>query len=1342
MKKLLYALLALGISPAAMAQLTGTRTIDPGGSGAGNYATFGAAVAALNTQGVGAGGVTFLVKSGVTFPELVPAITASGTAANPILFRKDGPLANPKLEGTGTGTTDAAVTLDGADYVTFDGIDVNDAAANTTAAQQLEYGFWLKNGATNNTVQNATIDLNRANTTRAYGINVQDGGNNQNRFLSNTVQDCYYGYNLDATTSSSDDGNQIGQLPGGAPSRVLNIGAASGGATGIVYGIYLRSQTNAQVSNTEISTLNGASAVYGIYSTGASNSADILDNRVHGLVGTGSTSAAQAIFVNSGVLHRVGRNRTYDILSSGANGFASGMDINGGTTNYIFNNFVYDVKAPGSTAGTSVRALSFRGGTNNYCYHNTVVLTYTATVPTNKSGAFYISGTPPVDLRNNIFVNLVAGLPAGGGGVAAAFFKSTAVVTNLAPTTGNNLYYAGTPSAENPIFYGVATTPAVDQTLAQYKLRAAPAEQGSVTENVPFVNPATDPHIQPGATTQVEGGGSSLAASPLPVPTDIDGDARTIARPDLGADEGTFTAVDISGPTIAYQPLGNSATTGNRSLSSVAIQDPSGVDVSAATGPRLYYKKSTDANVFTAPNDATGNGWKWVNAGPSAPPGPGYSFTIEVNKLRSAPAIGDTIQYFVAAQDLSTPPNVSASPGAGFAATSVASISSAPTRPNFYKILGLLSGVKTVGTDPTADYPTLTAAVAALNNTELGGALTLRLLDATYPNETYPITINPNPGSSAVNTVTILSFRAGLSATSFTAPATTTTPLLIVDASHVTITGEDAGSSSSRWLSFTNNGTAASSGALFVSGSNVLLSHLNLKAASSATAYGVAFNGTALSRIRRSAISRTATAIQVQGNSTGFVANNNLIGSTVAADKVGASGIVVLATTNFELFNNTIAGVSRASGGATAGIVVGTTSSNGIVAANSISDITQTGTASLDTYGAYGIRLAATGTASNVTVLNNMISGILSNGDDSFTFTPHGIYAASGGGYKLYYNTVWLTGNLPGGATPITAAVALNTGVTGVEMLNNILANEQTTTATAGKTYALYSASAASPFSVIDNNAYSAVGPNSTLAYVNGAARPTLAALRTATGQDQASVATRAYLASNLPGSINPVFNRSCDLNGRARPIPNFPVDFMGSTRNATTPDIGALEFTPTALPAPTAASLVIDLGQPVPPLTATASTGAVGTRVWFGNAALTQRLFAGDSYATGRTTAGVYTYYVVDSVNACVSSATTVTLTIRQPQSTVAALRDLSLSLYPNPASATRPLTLEITGPARVLEVEMLDALGRPVHRQQARHSLGTSRTELVTRNLAPGIYLLRLSTEGQTTSRRVVLE
>ena len=544
--------LLLATAPVAQAQLSGIKTINPAGTGANNYLTFGAAVTALNTSGVAAGGVTFNVQAGAVFDEVVPSLTASGTATGPIIFQKTTGAVNPKIQGAGTGAADAALTLDGADYVQFIGIDVEDKAANTTPLQQLEYGILLQNAATYNTFNGATVTLNRANTNRTNGVALLNGGNDQNQFISLTVQNCSYGYDLEGTTALYDNGTVIRGLSvgqPGLPSRVLSIGVPPVGTPGGIafstYGIYLKSQTNARVINTEISGVTGTSSVYGIYSTGATNGVEVADCLVHGLSGSGTTGIVMGMYVNNGSTHTFRRNRTYDIEALGTSGFAAGFDITGGTTNYLSNNMVYDVRAAASNAGTSVRAFSFRGG-NNYAYHNTVVLSYAATNPANKSGALFMSGSPTVDLRNNIFVNLVSGLTSGGGGIAAAFFKNNTITTSVSAGSNNNIYYAGTPATERLVFYGAAvgaTPAALDQTLAQYQTRFATVEQASITELPPFVSAATDPHLRAGQATRAESGGTSLTATPFPVPSDIDGNVRNAATPDIGADEGTFTAL-------------------------------------------------------------------------------------------------------------------------------------------------------------------------------------------------------------------------------------------------------------------------------------------------------------------------------------------------------------------------------------------------------------------------------------------------------------------------------------------------------------------------------------------------------------------------------------------------------------------------------------------------------------------------------------------------------------------------------------------------------------------------------------------------------------------------------
>jgi hypothetical protein len=149
-----------------------------------------------------------------------------------------------------------------------------------------------------------------------------------------------------------------------------------------------------------------------------------------------------------------------------------------------------------------------------------------------------------------------------------------------------------------------------------------------------------------------------------------------------------------SPPVISYNGAfglpgtwGNSSTTATRNLpNSVFATDESGVEVSVGMRPRIYYKKSTDANVFGA-NDNSFNGWKWVEATNDFS---GFSFTIEYARLYPAGTVsnGDVIEFFAVAQDMDfiTGPNVGSNPATGFAGTSVANVTSAPTSPFSYMI--------------------------------------------------------------------------------------------------------------------------------------------------------------------------------------------------------------------------------------------------------------------------------------------------------------------------------------------------------------------------------------------------------------------------------------------------------------------------------------------------------------------------------------------------------------------------------------------------------------------------------------------------------------------------------
>jgi parallel beta-helix repeat protein len=185
----------------------------------------------------------------------------------------------------------------------------------------------------------------------------------------------------------------------------------------------------------------------------------------------------------------------------------------------------------------------------------------------------------------------------------------------------------------------------------------------------------------------------------------------------------------------------------------------------------------------------------------------------------------------------------------------------------------------------------------------------------------------------------------------------------------------------------------------------------------------------------------------------------------------------------------------------------------------------------------YGIYLgyhASTSTAQGL-VANNMIS---INGG---TGTSYGIYGAYVDYTRFFNNSVNMIGGL---AT--SSALYLSSG-TFNEVLNNALNID-------GTGYPYY-VSTASIVTGSDYNVYHTTGTN--LAYWGGA-KTTLAALQSANSQDlHSKVANPNFFA------LDDLHTSSVDLNGAGYPLSQVTVDIDGQARHATTPDIGADEFTP-----------------------------------------------------------------------------------------------------------------------------------------------------------------------------------
>lgn len=182
-----------------------------------------------------------------------------------------------------------------------------------------------------------------------------------------------------------------------------------------------------------------------------------------------------------------------------------------------------------------------------------------------------------------------------------------------------------------------------------------------------------------------------------------------------------ISSIDSIAPTITFNPLRN-ANTSNRNLNNFAtILD--NTEVSTSNRPRLYYKKSTDADVFGG-NTSSDNGWKYVVSPDYSSP---YSFTINNSILYGGSVTNlNEIQYFIVAQDTSN--NLSSLPtGASSNNTpAVANINSKPSTLFSYTIYtASIAGNINVGTGQT--YTSLTRAgglFEALNTKIINGNIT------------------------------------------------------------------------------------------------------------------------------------------------------------------------------------------------------------------------------------------------------------------------------------------------------------------------------------------------------------------------------------------------------------------------------------------------------------------------------------------------------------------------------------------------------------------------------------------------------------------------------------------
>jgi hypothetical protein len=1128
----------------ASTALSGTKTI----GAAGDYLSLtgtGGLFEAINTNGLSGNLTVNILDAAVTETGLVALNQITSVCGGPFtVLIKPNSGVNTVLSGTVTG---ALIKLNGADNVTIDGsnngtssqnmtIQNNSTATNTAAIWLASQGTGL--GCMDNTIKNCIIKAgaigSAANTFGIYvagtSIGTSGTGNDNDNLTiqNNSISKAYYGIYAVATSTGVNNNLSVTQN---------SIGSSTAADYVTFRGMVVTQADNATVSqNTVFNMITGEAVVLRAMEFGA-----------------GVTNTA------------ISRNMIYNIQHTGT-GFRAGQGISVNTTDpaniTISNNVIYGLKGHGSSAMTNNSlGIALLGGGGYNIYYNSVNISdnRTATSSTDNHACMYIaSAVTNVDMRNNVFA-----MTAVAGNAAGKTYGIYSLAPNTAYATINyNDYYA--PGTTNR-FAGFLTSDRT--TLADIQAGFGQNLNSLVADPLFNSNVALIPQT-----------GSPLvaAATPISITIDITGFTRSGVTPTIGAYE---QSGDLVSPTISYSLIANTLCNTNRTLAAT-ITDASGINNTPGTNPRLYFKKSTDANTY-AGNTSGDNGWKYVEASNASSP---FNFTTDYSLLQSPVTGGDIIQYFVVAQDLAGTPNVSINSGTFAAAPSSVALTAAAFpiggTINSYTILTSgLSGTVTIGGSGT--YPTLTGAgglFAAINSSGLTGNLTVNILDATVT-ETGANALNAISYDCAGPYTILIKPGTGVTAT-LTGSIASNALIKLNGASGVTIDGSNNGTNS-RDLTITNTSATSpttiaitSTGTTPVS-NNILMNTIVINGVNSSSAVVVSdgatlgnagyFNNITIrnNSIQKAYVGVYTNAVTSGTNGSGLLLDSNEL-NTSGANAIRYIGLYVQGANGAIVRNNTIANFDATNGEDDKGIWIAAGSSNASVISNKITNLGHSGTGG---YGGHGIFVSTNTTGSNTLVANNFIAGMFGDGWDYTsipTDNPIGI-ALSGTqtGVNVYNNSINLTGNTLNQTSAMSMGVYLGTGSTG-DIRNNIIVNNLGLLAATGYgSVGVYAATANTQFTAINYNDYVVSATGSGANYIGQIAAggsATLAAWQTATGQDVNSLNVVPVFISATDLHLVPASN--CTLHRKGTPIAGITTDIDGDARHAMYPDMGADEFT------------------------------------------------------------------------------------------------------------------------------------------------------------------------------------